>query len=135
MSFPGDLARGLGSAFNQLQGQPGVPAELRRNVPSSLDGMSPKNPLMLKLADIPPAPGVKCHSIVAVKGDGPPEPGDDGVVKYSSAHVDYAESELIVRGGHSCQDKPPTIQEVRRILLEHLAGAPATIQIPPADHK
>ena len=42
--------------------------------------------------------------------------GDDGVVMYSSAHLDYVESEFVVRQGHSCQDKPETIEEVRRIL-------------------
>jgi hypothetical protein len=55
-----------------------------------------------------------------VKGDGAPETGDDGVVKYQSAHLDYVASELVVRSGHTCQDKPATIEEVRRILLEHL---------------
>jgi len=49
----------------------------------------------------------------------PPE-GDDGVVKYSSAHITGVESELVVRSGHSCQGMPKTIEEVRRILREHL---------------
>ena len=49
-----------------------------------------------------------------------PPQGEDGVVKYTSAHVDYAESEFIVRSGHSCQMNPLTIEEVRRILLENL---------------
>jgi len=44
----------------------------------------------------------------------------DGVVQYTSAHVDYAESEFIVRSGHSCQCNPLTIEEVRRILLKNL---------------
>jgi hypothetical protein len=35
-------------------------------------------------------------------------------VKYTGAHVDYAESEFIVRSGHSCQGNPLTIEEVRR---------------------
>jgi hypothetical protein len=35
--------------------------------------------------------------------------------------VDYAESEFIVRSGHSCQMNPLTIEEVRRILLKQLA--------------
>jgi hypothetical protein len=43
-------------------------------------------------------------------------------VAYKSAHVDYTESELVVRSGHSCQDNPAAIEEVRRILLEHLAA-------------
>jgi len=53
----------------------------------------------------------------------PPE-GDDGVVKYTSAHVDYVESERVVRSYHSCQDKPPTIEELRRILHKHLKSVP-----------
>jgi hypothetical protein len=43
--------------------------------------------------------------------------------KYTSAHVDYAESEFIVRSGHSAQGNPLTIEEVRRILLENLGEA------------
>ena len=39
---------------------------------------------------------------------------------YQSAHVDYVESEFIVRSKHSCLNQPATIQEVRRILHEHL---------------
>ncbi|HTL74045.1 MAG TPA: alpha/beta hydrolase, partial [bacterium] len=72
------------------------------------------------LADIPTAPGVKANSIIAIKGNDQPPQGEDGVVKYTSAHVDYAESEFIVRSGHSCQMNPLTIEEVRRILLKNL---------------
>jgi hypothetical protein len=118
ITLPGDLLRfgeTMGSIISELR----LNTELR-GVPTSLDGMSPKNPLLIALAEIPPAPGVKAHSIIAVKGDGPIEEGDDGVVKYRSAHLDYAASELVVRSGHTCQDKPATIEEVRRILLEHL---------------
>lgn len=87
---------------------------------SSLDVMSPRNPVLHTLADIPLAPGVKGHSIIAIDGDETPPDGDDGVVKYTSAHVDYVESEFLVRHGHSCQSHPLVIEEVRRILLEHL---------------
>jgi len=58
-----------------------------------------------------------------VKGNGPPELGNDGVVKYTSAHVEYVDSEFVVRSGHGCQGNPRTIEEVRRILLEHLMSA------------
>jgi len=44
-------------------------------MPTSLDGMSPSNPFLLTLAEIPPAPGVKAHSIVAIQGDDQPAPG------------------------------------------------------------
>ena len=89
-------------------------------LPTSLDSMSPKNPVLLALANIPVAPAIKAHSIIPVKGDGDLQQGRDGVVAYTSAHVDYVESELVVRGEHSCQNLPVTIQEVRRILREHL---------------
>lgn len=87
---------------------------------TSLDAMSPNNPIVKTLADIPLAPGIKGHSIIAIDGDETPPEGDDGVVKYTSAHVDYVESEFIVRHDHSCESHPLVIEEVRRILLEHL---------------
>jgi pimeloyl-ACP methyl ester carboxylesterase len=91
------------------------------HVPTSIDGMSPDSKFLHALSGRPFAPGVKAHSIVAIRGDDQPPDGDDGVVEYRSAHLDNVESERIVRSGHSCQDKPPTIEEVRRILLEHIA--------------
>ena len=87
---------------------------------TSLDAMSPDNPTLKTLAEIPLAPGIKGNSIVAIDGDATPPEGDDGVVKYASAHVDYVESEFLVRSGHSCQSHPLVIEEVRRILLAHL---------------
>jgi pimeloyl-ACP methyl ester carboxylesterase len=97
---------------------------LRGRLPTSLDSMSPKNPALLALADIPVAPTIKAHSIIPVKGEvksaADLQRGRDGVVAYKSAHVDYIESELVVRGEHSCQNLPPTIEEVRRILHRHL---------------
>lgn len=91
-------------------------------VSTSIDGMSPDSPVLKALADTPLAPGVTGHSIIAVKGDDQPPEGDDGVVAYTSAHLDGMASEFIVRSGHSCQSHPFTIEEVRRILLEHLGG-------------
>jgi len=94
---------------------------------TSLDGMSPKNPGLLAMADIPVVPSVKAHSIIPVLGRGDPaDGGRDGVVAYTSAHVDYAQSEFIVRSKHSCLKHPATIQEVRRILHEHLEGQAST---------
>lgn len=87
---------------------------------TSADSMSPENPVIQALAEIPLAPGIEGHSIIAVQGDGAPELGDDGVVEYKSAHLDGMVSELIVRGGHSSQLNPLAIDEVRRILVENL---------------
>ena len=63
------------------------------------------------------------HSIIPVKGDGPIESGNDGVVEYTSAHIEGVESETVVRSDHSTQGNPETIEEVRRVLLEHADAA------------
>lgn len=89
----------------------------------SVWSMSPSNPLLQAFAAIPVSPRVAAHSIIAVQGDGPIESGDDGVVSYQSAHIPEAASELVVRSGHSVQSDPRTVNEVRRILLLHLAQA------------
>jgi len=86
---------------------------------TSLDQMNPLSGYIQALAAIPIAPGVQAHSIIAVKGGDPVEEGDDGVVKYTSAHIDGVESELVVRSDHSVQWAPEAIEEVRRILLLH----------------
>jgi hypothetical protein len=85
--------------------------------------MRPGSPFIQALAPLPIAPGIAVHSIIAVNGDGPVESGDDGVVAYSSAHLPEADSELVVRSGHSNQSNPQAIAEVLRILLLHLKQA------------
>jgi pimeloyl-ACP methyl ester carboxylesterase len=119
IKFPRDLLDASANLL-KLKDTINLPAAVRRGVPTSLDGMATDNPFMLTLADIPVARGIKANSIIAIKGNDQPPQGADGVVKYSSAHVDYAESEFIVRSGHSCQGNPLTIEEVRRILYQQL---------------
>ncbi len=88
---------------------------------SSVYAMTPGSPLIRTLAPAPLAPGVTGHSIVAVQGDGPFQQDTDGVLTYSSAHLEGMESELVVTSGHSVQQNPEAIEEVRRILREHAA--------------
>jgi hypothetical protein len=88
-------------------------------LPTSIDNMTPGNPFLKALADLPIAPGVTAHSIIAVQGDGPLSGGSDGVVRYSSAHIEPVASELVVKSSHSAQANPATIREVGRILREH----------------
>jgi len=97
----------------------GLPPEIERKIPTSVDNMKPENPFIRTLSEIPILPHVKRHSIIAVKGDGPIEEGNDGVVEYKSAHLEDADSEFVVRWNHSSQSHPLVIEEVRRILLEH----------------
>jgi len=94
---------------------------LENDIPRSTDNMNPDSPFIKTYSSIPIAAGVTVHSIIAV--DNPEDPKaewNDGVVAYSSAHIDGAASELIVHSGHSTQETPQTIEEVRRILIENL---------------
>lgn len=90
--------------------------------PTSLDNMASRNPFLRALRELPIAPGVAAHSIIAVRGGPPPEGRADGVVRFESAQIEGVESELIVDSSHSVQTQQRAIQELRRILLEHAAA-------------
>ncbi len=104
-----------------------VPSRLKLG---SIYGMTPGNPFIKALAAVPIAPGVHAHSIIAVRTSGPLSEASDGVVRYTSAHLDGVDSELVVRSGHSAQSNPATIAEVRRILLLQLAASRAPVPGP-----
>lgn len=116
VSLPGTLTT-MGNQLVTLN--PGMVGGTGWRIPTAIDNMDWSNPFLRTLASLPIAEGVKANSIIAVKGDGPPEKGNDGVVRYTSAHIEGIESELVVRSAHSCQSNPHTIEEVRRILYEH----------------
>ena len=72
---------------------------------------------------------VSWNSIIAIGSADPDDPesladADDGVVEYTSAHLDGVESEALVPGPHSCQSHPATIRELRRILRAHVGTPP-----------
>jgi len=120
VKLPGGLVR---RSFDALVQSPDVKLiQKLSKPPTSIHNMSPQNPFIQELAKIPVSRGIKAHSIIAVQGSGPPEEGSDGVVKYESAHIEGVESELVVRSGHSSHRQPASIEEVRRILYEHLGG-------------
>jgi len=107
-----------------LSSDPTAFASAKINTVTAIDNMSPGNPFIKALSGLPIAPGVTAHSIIPVK-HAPIESGNDGVVEYSSAHIDGVESEKVILGSsHSTQSNPETIEEVRRILLEHAAAVP-----------
>ena len=92
----------------------------REGLPTSVDQLTWDHPLLLALRDARIDPAVEYHSIIADRRDSPRAGGTDGVVSYASAHLDGAASELLIHGGHLCQDHPLVIRECRRILSEHL---------------
>jgi pimeloyl-ACP methyl ester carboxylesterase len=118
VSLPADLTASLLSVATLNRGA--LKLRSLEGLPTSIDDMNPLNSFIRRLASLPVAPGIRAHSIIAVSGEGPPEDGDDGVVSYASAHLEGADSEKVVRSGHSAQADPEVIEEIRRILLLHL---------------
>jgi pimeloyl-ACP methyl ester carboxylesterase len=81
---------------------------------SSVRTLSPRDPPLQALADLPIE--VPFHSIIGQRHAGPIEASSDGVVPYTSAHLDHGASELVVRSGHSVCENPEAQREVIRIL-------------------
>lgn len=101
-----------------------------RRLPTSVDLLGPRSPALKALAQRPPLPGVHYHSILAVyHGEG--KNSNDGVVTYSSAHLDEAESEILVPAHHiNVHHHPGAMLEVRRILHQHLQELAALHVLP-----
>jgi pimeloyl-ACP methyl ester carboxylesterase len=116
--LPGDFVAGVQDAAAHGL----VSAQALSSIPTAVDNMRPGHRFVQTLASLPIAEGVTTHSIIAVRGVGPPARLNDGVVAYESAHIDGVASEKVVRSSHSTQSHPETILEIERILREHVAA-------------
>jgi pimeloyl-ACP methyl ester carboxylesterase len=102
------------------------------HMPTSVELLAPDSLALRLLAARPAPPGVHYHSVIGVEPKGwqpfrHAEVGD-GVVAYTSAHLDGVESELVVPASHfTVHQHDQTVKEVRRILLEHLATIPQDV--------
>jgi pimeloyl-ACP methyl ester carboxylesterase len=77
------------------------------------------SPLLLAVARLPVAPATVFHTIAfRVAGHAP----GDLVVPLWSARLEGAASEIALPGNHGSEQSPRAVGELRRILLEHLAG-------------
>ncbi|MBV9489182.1 MAG: alpha/beta fold hydrolase [Verrucomicrobia bacterium] len=120
-----------------------IDPKLRKaRLPTSIDGLSPKSPLLQALNHLPiRAPH---HSIIGDRGRGDTPNSSDGVVPYWSSHLTTASSEVIVPTGHGAMNHPRAIAEIQRILRLHAGLRPrspaqpgatpaaATAPLPPA---
>lgn len=79
--------------------------ENRGRLPTSIHGLSPRSRFLAALNST--SPTVPVHSVIGAS---------DRIVPYSSSHIEGAESELIVPGGHGSFASWPAIEELRRIL-------------------
>jgi pimeloyl-ACP methyl ester carboxylesterase len=120
ISLPFTLLSPLQEAF-QRNPEAVTTRAMKAEIPRSTDNMDPDSPFIKTFASIPIAPGISAHSIIAVANpEDPKAEWDDGVVAFSSAQIDGVTSELVVHSGHSAQESPLAIEEVRRILVENL---------------
>ena len=88
---------------------------------NSLDNLDKNDPFMKAAFELPISPTVRYHSIIARREmDGKLEDSDDGLVPYWSSHLAGSRSEKIIQSGHSVQEEPPAIAELRRILHEDM---------------
>lgn len=89
-----------------------------QNGPSDLS----ENSRFTKLTkEIMPISQMKYHSIIGNNTNSTdPNVMTDGVVPYNSSHLEGALSEKIIKGGHSIQETPEAVLELRRILRLHL---------------
>ena len=100
-------------------GKSGVLNKLQHG-PTGIDALSPNNQVLIAGSKLPIR--VPFHSIIGNNKQAGEPGGTDGIVPYESAHMEEAQSELIVHSGHSAQEQPLAVREVRRILLSHIGG-------------
>jgi hypothetical protein len=86
-------------------------------LPTSIHGLSPNSPFLQALHAY--LPSVPVHSIIGDRGRVDKSDSSDGVVSYSSSHLDFAESELVIPAGHGGFTHPEAIAEIARILKLH----------------
>ncbi|MDL5364790.1 alpha/beta fold hydrolase [Xanthomonas sp. NCPPB 2654] len=86
-------------------------------LPTSMDNLSDHDDFVQAAADLKISPKVTFHSIIARRDPRVPlARSDDGFVPYWSAHLDGAASETVITSGHSVQETPQAILEIRKLL-------------------
>lgn len=84
---------------------------------NSVSSLSPSQPTLGILAELPYAHPVQVHSIIGNQGkSGRLEDSSDGIVPYASSHLDVAVSELVVPAGHGAYHDSAAIVEIKRVL-------------------
>jgi pimeloyl-ACP methyl ester carboxylesterase len=114
-----ELTKGVISSLGRDTGP--IKELLSRRMSTGVDSLRPDSPMLQTLAEIPIDPDVTYHSIIGNQEAADTLGGTDGVVPYDSAHLEGAASEKIVRSDHGVHTHPVAIEEVKRILREHLA--------------
>lgn len=89
-------------------------------IPNGIDSLAPDSKFLDTSVGLPFKKDLEIHTIIGNQIKSGEKSGSDGVVPYSSAHLDNVQSELVVKSGHSAHQSSEGIKEVSRILLEYL---------------
>lgn len=89
---------------------------------TGIDNLRPDAPVLKILNALPWAENIPYHSVIGNDKKAFTPGGTDGIVPYWSSHLDDAKSELVIKSDHSVHRMPLAVQEVRRILKEHIKG-------------
>src|SRR6202022_1356331 len=73
------------------------------------------------------APWIPFHLIIGIRHGSNVRGSSDGIVAYSSRHLDGAASELDAQTGHTVTHSPKTEEEVLRILKLNLHGSSTSL--------
>jgi pimeloyl-ACP methyl ester carboxylesterase len=88
---------------------------------NGIDNLSPESLFTVAISASDWDPTIIVNSVMGDLFSAGKIGGGDGVVAYESAHVEGAESGLVIRAGHMVVNKKPSaIAEVRRILMMNL---------------
>ena len=99
------------------------PAYRNTWIANGIDNLQPNSPTLKALDKTAPNPNTKYHVILGDNGKLIPKLRGmitDGLVTYQSGHLDGAESEVIFDANHYLNHDIPIIDEVRRILRDHI---------------
>lgn len=124
VNLPGNVVEGAGKALKGNILTPEVATAYTKRVPTALTLLSPTSPFMKIAPTVPFVPGIPYHSIIGIQKGSPGPGSSDGIVPYESSHLEGVESETFVPSGHSAQEHPLAIAELKRILHEHLNQTP-----------
>ncbi len=94
--------------------------QITRESSSSIDQLRSDSEFSQIFRDMPLNPAVRYYSIIGGKnlGQGSLVESSDGVVPYTSSHIDQVESELVVESDHGAHKTKKGIAEIIRILKE-----------------
>ncbi|HBM16881.1 MAG TPA: hypothetical protein DD381_11130 [Lentisphaeria bacterium] len=89
-------------------------------IPTGIDSLKPSNRYLKTSVDLPFKDNLEIHTIIGNENKAGERSGSDGVVPYSSAHLDNTQSEIVIKSSHGAHQTTEGIREVTRILLEYL---------------